>query len=126
MVGDQCRCAAIGEPVLDGIDAEQLKQRHRDITRLVDGQMRDGRLRRLRQEYPHAVAALKPRASKRVGELVGERLEVIEGETCFRAFAGLVDEREAAGTVGPFIAGVDADVVLRGYLPRECRGKGFI
>src|SRR5471032_1321002 len=60
VVGDQRRCAAIGEPVLDGIDAEQLKQRHRDITRLVDSQMRDGRLRRLRQEYPHAVAALKP------------------------------------------------------------------
>ncbi|KAG1544180.1 hypothetical protein G6F50_013904 [Rhizopus delemar] len=122
-VGPQRRRAAVGQPVLDGVHAEQREQRHRHRAHLVDGDVRHRGLGRLRQIHRHAVAAPHPVALQAVREAVGLRLDVVEGIARLRAVALFVDQRHAPAAVGPFVAGVDADIEVRRHLPLELGHK---
>ncbi|MNL44641.1 hypothetical protein D3C87_1672300 [compost metagenome] len=81
--------------------------------------MRHRGLGRLRQVDRHAISALDAVALQAVRQPVGLRLDLVKGVARLRAVALFVDQRQAATAVGPFIAGVDADVVGRRHLPLE-------
>ena len=57
IVGDERRRAAVAQAELQRIRPEQLEQRHGDRADPVDGEMRERRLRPLRQQHRDAVAA---------------------------------------------------------------------
>jgi hypothetical protein len=81
--------------------------------------MGDRRLRRLRQQDRHAVAAREPVAGQRVGEAVGEALQIVEAEMPLGAVLVEMDEGETVASVGVAVADVDADVVAVGHRPAE-------
>lgn len=81
--------------------------------------MGDRRFRALREEDADAVAALHACAREAVRESIRAAPQFVERVTCDDAVRVFVDQCEAAAAIGPFVARVDADVVVRGNPPGE-------
>src|SRR5713101_3166714 len=79
-VGDDRARAAVLQPELQGLLAEQLEERDRDQARLVHGDVGDRGLLPLRQEDRDAVAARQPVRDQHVGEPVRQLLDRRESE----------------------------------------------
>src|SRR5580658_10839335 len=88
--------------------------------------MRNRGFGRLRQKDCHAVALHHTAAAQGVGELIGTGLEIVEAIARGAAVALLVDQRETARTIGPFVAHVHADVESLGNLPCKACRQSFI
>ena len=70
---------AVLQAVLEGVRAEEHRERHRHDAHLVAGDVRDRRFRALRQNDPDPVAALYAEAGERIREAVRPLLQIPEG-----------------------------------------------
>ena len=119
-VGDDGLHARVRQTVAQRIDAEQDRERHGDCAELVDRDMPDRRLRRLRQQHRDAIAARHAVRRKRVGEPVRHLAQPAEADVLGLAVGADVEDREPAGiNVGPLVADIDADVVARKLRPAK-------
>ena len=74
-VDDRSYGAAVLQPVLERVGAEQQRKRHRDGAQLVDRDMGDRRFRALRQNDSDAVSALHAECAQRIRQPVGVGLQ---------------------------------------------------
>jgi hypothetical protein len=81
--------------------------------------MGKGGLRRLRQQNGDAIAVTNPLLHQQIGGLIGQPLNLQVRISRDRPALALIDERRPIGIAGPFIAHVDADVVVLRDLPAE-------
>ena len=119
-IGDHRRRAAVGEPVAQRVDTEEICERHRDGAQLVDGKMAEQRLRRLRQQQCHPLAAGDPLRLQRIGEPGGRLVEPAIGPALDAAVLAKMQQRLALGRAGgKGAAGDVGDVVARRDPPAE-------
>jgi len=107
----------IGEPVLEGVRAEQERQRHRHRAHLVDGDVRDDGLAPLRQDQRDPVAAAHAEAGQHVGQPVGLALQVPEGVRGRGARLVFPVQREPRAIRGPAAAARVRDVEIGRHVP---------
>ncbi len=107
----------VGQPVGERVRPEQERQRHRDRAELIDGDVRDDRLRSLRQDQRDLVAAAHAEPGERVGQPVGLLLQVPERVRRRRAGLVLPVERKAGPVLRPAPAAGVGDVELRRDVP---------
>ena len=76
-------------------------------------------LRHLWQEHRHPVTRPYPVCPKKVGQLVGKTLQIIEAVVSDGPVFQSVNDGAASGSVSPLVADVDPDVVMLRYLPSK-------
>ena len=119
-VGDDGLHARIRQSVAQRIDAKENGKRHGDRAKLVDRDVPDRRLRRLRQQHRDAIAARNAVRRQRVGEPVGLLAQPAEADLFGPAVGADVEDREPVRIgLGPLVADIDADVVARKLRPAE-------
>src|SRR5215469_833947 len=105
--------------MLERVRAELREQRQRDSAEFVDREMRNRRLRTLRQQNANTVAGPDAENRQRIGALIRQASEVIKGKPHDRPIRRLIDEREPATAVGMTVACHRPDIEMLGQLPPE-------
>ena len=105
--------------MLERVRPELGEERQCHRAELVDCEVRDRRLRPLRQQHPDPVAGLDPHRRQRICAAVGEALQIIEREPLDLAVRGLVDQREPAAAVGVSVACRNTDIEALRQFPPE-------
>ena len=125
-VGDQRLDTGVGQPVTQGVDAEQREQRHGDCADLVGREMGYRGFRFLWQEDADTVAGLHAAGGQQIRRLVRQSAQVGESVAGDGAVATLMDQREPRGIRRPFVAKVDTYVVERRDLPGKLPADGLV
>jgi hypothetical protein len=123
-VGDRDLCRGIGQPVLQRLRPEQGEQRHRNGAHLVGSDVRDGGLRRLRQQDRDAVTMRDPHLPIEISKPVRpvpQRAIAVVARPVVRSHESEGDAVRLAR--GPAVAHVDPDVVALRYPPAEFTGE---
>ncbi len=118
-IGDDAFGFAVGQTILEGIGAEKGEQRNGDGAKLVSGNMTDGRFRTLGQQDPETVTLPDAVGLKAVGQPVGQPLQIGKGVFFDPAAFIFINQGQALGLFGPFVADIHADVVVLRDLPAE-------
>ena len=119
-VGDDRAGAGITEPETQGVRAEQREERDGDAAELVDRDVAEGGLRRLREQDADPVAPLDAALAQEIGEPVRHAPQLTEAVVADRAVALREGERKPGRLrLRPLVAGVDAYVEELGNAPPE-------
>ena len=122
-VGNGRDRAAVFEPVLERVAAEEDRQWHRHGAELVDGDVGDGCFGPLRHHDGHAVAGLHALACQGVGQAVGLQLQRAVAQRAGGAVFALPvhgHTHGAGGIARPAPAADVGDVEVLRHAPAKC------
>ncbi len=119
-IGNQQSRTGIREPISNGINSEQSRERHRNRADLVDGEMGDRHIAALGQMDRHTVTPANSQREQRLGKTVGGSLHLAIGDHGLAELSTDLDHRWLAGRhAGMGIAARLGHVELRRNMPPE-------
>ena len=126
-IGDERPGAGILQPVGERLRPEQQRERQRHRRKLVDRDMRDHGLGRLRQQDRDPVAAVDAVRTQRIGEPVRLRPQRAIADIVDAAVGMDMNDRGAAGLAqSPAVADIHADIVAIGDRPAKFAVQLFV